>query len=84
MEDNISNSVSFEQAFDLLEEKVKFLEEGGIPLEESVGLFEEGMRLLKICNEYLNTAELKISTLKSEYEEQMKLVNENNGAFGEN
>lgn len=84
MEDDSSNPTSFEQAFDLLEEKVKFLEEGGIPLEESVGLFEEGMRLLKICSEYLNTAELKISTLQSEYEEKMKLVTENDGAFGEN
>ena len=42
------------------------------------------MRLLKICSEYLNTAELKITSLQSDYEEQMKLVTENDGASGEN
>ena len=39
--------MSFEQAMARLEEIVRRLEQGDVPLEEALGLFEEGSRLVK-------------------------------------
>jgi exodeoxyribonuclease VII small subunit len=43
----------FEDHFKKLETVVNRLESGDLPLEESVKLFEEGMRLTRICSEKL-------------------------------
>ena len=64
---NQDKNLSFEEAYALLEEKVSALEEGGLALEASIILFEEGMSLLSVCNELLNNAELKITTLHDMY-----------------
>jgi exodeoxyribonuclease VII small subunit len=55
--------MSFEEALDKLEETVRKLEAGGLPLDETVALYEAGTRLAKLCNERLDSAELKISQL---------------------
>jgi exodeoxyribonuclease VII small subunit len=55
--------VSFEKALAKLEETVHRLEEGNLPLDEAVALFEEGTRLARACNEHLDAAELKVSQL---------------------
>ena len=68
--------VRFESSFTRLEEVVRKLEEGGLTLDEASGLFEEGMKLAKTCNELLSGAELKITRLKSNFAEQMNLVPE--------
>ena len=39
------------------------LEEGNLPLDQAVSLFEEGTRLARLCNEQLDTAELKVKQL---------------------
>jgi exodeoxyribonuclease VII small subunit len=39
------------------------LEEGEIPLEESLKLFEEGIRLSRFCNQKLDEAEKKVEIL---------------------
>ena len=54
---------SFEDNMEQLEEIVKELEEGKLNLEQSVEKFEEGMKLSKVCNEMLEEAEQKITTL---------------------
>jgi len=64
----------FEEAFSKLEETVRRLEDGNLSLDEATGLFEEGMRLAKRCNELLTRAELKVSRLQTEFAEQMSLV----------
>jgi len=51
---------SFEKALSRLEEIVKELEDETISLEESIELYEEGIRLSKICTETLEQAELRI------------------------
>jgi exodeoxyribonuclease VII small subunit len=58
---------SFEEAFTRLEETVRALESGGLTLEAATGLYEEGMRLVQLCNRLLSAAELKISQLKTSY-----------------
>lgn len=69
-----SRAATFESSFTRLEEVVRKLEEGRLTLDEASGLFEEGMKLAKTCNELLSSAELKITRLKSNFAEQMNLV----------
>ena len=53
----------FEDALGKLEKIVSKLEEGDIPLEESLKLFEEGIRLSRFCNQKLDEAEKKVEIL---------------------
>ena len=53
----------FEDALNKLEKVVSKLEEGDIPLEESLKLFEEGIRLSRFCNQKLDEAEKKVEIL---------------------
>jgi exodeoxyribonuclease VII small subunit len=54
---------SYEQSLKRLEEIVKLLEEGGLPLEKTLELFSEGTALITSCSKYLDNAEQKIITL---------------------
>lgn len=56
---------TFEAALARLEEVVRRLESGDVPLEEAVILFEEGVRLARSCSERLTTVEKKIEQLVS-------------------
>ena len=56
-------SVTFEESMTRLDEIVKALETGDVPLEESMKLFEEGTKLAAKCAALLDTAELKVSKL---------------------
>lgn len=56
-------SVTFEESITRLDEIVKALEAGDVPLEESMKLFEEGTKLAAKCTALLDTAELKVSKL---------------------
>jgi exodeoxyribonuclease VII small subunit len=55
--------MKFETALKRLEEIVEKLEEGDLDLGESLKLFEEGVKLSKVCNKKLNEAEKKIEML---------------------
>jgi exodeoxyribonuclease VII small subunit len=68
----MDEQLSFEEALKQLEKITQTMEEGGLRLEEAIGLFEEGMRLAKICNEQLNAAELKISQLQTLPEQELE------------
>lgn len=61
MEDK--SNISFEAALARLEEIVRALESGSAPLDESLSMFEEGVALVKICTDRLDSAEQKIKTL---------------------
>ncbi len=68
--------LSFEEAFASLEQTVQSLEAGGLTLEEATRLFEEGMRLARMCNERLSAAELKVTRLQTAFGEQMRFIEE--------
>jgi exodeoxyribonuclease VII small subunit len=53
----------FEAAMARLEEIVQELEKGDVPLEQSLKLFEEGIKLSGICNKRLEEAERKVEIL---------------------
>ena len=56
----------FEDAMQRLEEIVKGLEQGDLPLGDSLKVFEEGMELAKFCSRELESAEKKVSLLVKE------------------
>lgn len=55
--------IKFEDALKRLEEIVDALEKGDIPLEKSLKIFEEGVRLSRLCNKMLDKAEKKVEIL---------------------
>jgi exodeoxyribonuclease VII small subunit len=54
---------TFEQALSELEQIVQKLEKGELPLEESLRLYEEGIRLSRLCHGKLEEAEGRIEVL---------------------
>lgn len=58
------NALSFEAAYDALEDTVFKLESGELSLEESVDLYERGRKLSAHCQQLLDQAELRISQLQ--------------------
>jgi len=62
----------FEDALNKLEKIVSKLEEGDIPLEESLKLYEEGIRLSRFCNQRLDEAEKRVEILMKGKEGTLK------------
>ena len=58
--------LTFEQAFAELEESVRTLERGDLPLEESLALYERGQELAAYCAKMLDEAELKVQQVESD------------------
>lgn len=61
---NPETGLSYESAFKKLEETAYRLEKGDTGLEESITLFEEGIRLSRQCHELLEKAERRIEILQ--------------------
>lgn len=57
---------SFEDALNQLESIVETMESGDVPLAELLAKFEEGNKLLKVCESRLKDAEMKIELLKKQ------------------
>ncbi|MDR0942201.1 MAG: exodeoxyribonuclease VII small subunit [Holosporales bacterium] len=57
------SELTFEQAVSELEEIIKKLEDGRMPLEDALKAFERGSELKKICETKLKEAQLKIEML---------------------
>jgi exodeoxyribonuclease VII small subunit len=55
--------LSFERAIDELESIVKRLEEGKVPLEESVAIYERGEVLKRRCEDLLRQAEARVEKI---------------------
>ena len=60
------NNITFESATQRLEEIVKLLEQGNSSLADSLKLYEEGVSLVRFCNEELDNAEKRIKMLVSD------------------
>jgi len=63
-----AKEVKFETALARLEEIVGKLEDGDLALEESLRLFEEGVRLSRTCDQKLQAAERRIEILLKDEE----------------
>ena len=62
-----TNSLSFEEAFRRLSEMAETLEDGGLTLAEATARYEQGMSLVRRCNQLLDEAELKITNLRDNF-----------------
>jgi exodeoxyribonuclease VII small subunit len=58
--------LTFEAALAKLESIVETMESGDVPLAELLAKFEEGNKLLKLCENRLKDAEIKIELLKKQ------------------
>jgi exodeoxyribonuclease VII small subunit len=64
--ENTSTDVTrhtFEKAIEELESIVKRLEEGKVPLEESIAIYERGEALKQRCEELLRQAEIRVEKI---------------------
>ncbi len=59
-----ASALSFEDAFLQLAGIAEQLEAGGLTLAEATARYEQGMRLVRHCNQLLDSAELEIDTLR--------------------
>lgn len=61
--------ISFEEAMNQLETVVERLEEGDVPLEKAISLFQEGMQLSKLCHDKLANVEKQLEQILSNDDE---------------
>ncbi len=63
----------FEEAVEELERVVEQLESGELSLEDSLAAFENGVRLVKLCNQKLTEVERKIELLVKDKDGKLQL-----------
>jgi exodeoxyribonuclease VII small subunit len=54
---------TFEESMQRLEQIVRAMEQGDVPLEESLKLFQEGTQLVRSCNQLLDEAQLQVTKI---------------------
>ena len=59
----MNKNIGFEEAIEKLDTILSKLESGSVSLDESLTLFEEGVEIIKLCNEKLEVAEQKVRIL---------------------
>lgn len=57
-------TLSYEEAFEKLEQAVAALQDGHLELERALAFYEEGMKLAQYCHELLQNAELRVQQLR--------------------
>lgn len=62
--DNSPGDLSFEEAYERLEEVLSRLQMGNMTLDDSLAAYEEGMALAAHCQALLDAAELRVETLE--------------------
>ena len=70
------DSAGFEAQYKQLEAVVAKLEAGDLTLEESLALYEDGMKLAKACQELLRGAELRVTKLQEQFSDGMGVLRE--------
>lgn len=63
----MTKPIDFEQAMQDLETLVQELEKGELSLDAAIKTYERGIKLSRLCQQYLAKAEQKIETLQNEY-----------------
>ena len=68
--------ILFDEAMLQLENIVRQLEQGDVPLESAIELYQKGMELSKVCSDKLQKAEKQLVTFMDENKEDAGGVNE--------
>ena len=63
--------LSFEEAMAQLEEIVKKLEDGDVPLEKAINYYQDGMKLSKLCSDKLQNVEQQMEQIVNEQGETL-------------
>lgn len=74
---------TFEELYADLEEKARRLEQGNLPLEESLKLYEEGAALVDRLRVVLEGAELRVRTLQTRMAEERAELRDVAAVYGE-
>lgn len=69
----MAQEMTYEEAIQKLEKIVSQLERGQLPLEEALSAFEEGIRLVRHCQEKLQVAEGKLLLLQARADAKIEL-----------
>jgi len=63
--DNVIDTMTFEEAMDELEKLVESLDKGDISLDQAISAYDKGSRLKDLCQKKLNEAKMKVETIQS-------------------
>ena len=63
MKKDIDENITFEKAIEELEDIIKSLEQGDVPLDDTIELYERGAKLKDFCEKKLKDAEIKIKKI---------------------
>ena len=66
MKKDIDENISFEKAIEELEDIIKSLEQGDVPLDNTIELYERGAKLKDFCEKKLKDAEIKIKKINKD------------------
>ncbi len=69
----ITKNIKFEDALAELEEQVRLLESGELPLEQSLDVFKHGIELSKICLSKLDTVKQEVEKIIANDNDEYKL-----------
>ncbi len=63
--DNVIDTMTFEEAMNELEKLVESLDKGDISLDQAISAYDKGSRLKDLCQKKLNEAKMKVETIQS-------------------
>jgi exodeoxyribonuclease VII small subunit len=66
-------TLSYEDAYEKLEQTVAALQDGHLSLEEALAYYEEGMKLARYCHTLLEKAELRVQQLRVTDEGELEI-----------
>lgn len=72
----VNKKPTFEESMGQLENIVKRLEQGDVPLEEALDLFKEGVVISKVCQDTLTKAEKTLTKMMNENNEEVPFEEE--------
>ena len=66
--------ISFEEALNELQSVVDKLEQGDVPLEEAISMFQQGMQLSKVCHDKLAVVEKQLEQILNEDTDGIEVI----------
>ena len=63
--DNVIDTMTFEEAMNELEKLVESLDKGDVSLDQAISAYDKGSRLKDLCQKKLNEAKMKVETIQS-------------------
>ena len=64
---NVIDTMTFEEAMNELEKLVESLDKGDISLDQAISAYDKGSQLKDLCQKKLNEAKMKVETIQSSY-----------------